>query len=738
MRRPRHKLQVSTFPFLLILLLLVMDRRSKIVARTRAIEAHAALVAARTKKLDHHLEDEEARRAEWERKRQELHDLLREQEEEVAKQREGLAAEIQVLGQDVRKEQETLTDLEQRLLEQRMRLDVKSQLLAQMRQGIARSRALDAASQLEVEKLARDLAQLERALTDVKMLKTQEQETYSLVPYRGKLHEGRRPVYVECAAGGIIFHPERRHMDNGDFDIQLFRNEVERRGVELVREKRDADRPNRPLPPKVSVNPYVLFLVRPDGLESYYNATMALRGFDIDYGYEFVDAQWALDFSQEVANGGLKPSLQQGPLRPARVPPPPKRVYAGQGYGEGGSVASLGPPAGATGTGGSDTGTFGPRANFPSFGPAGKGNGTGVGTLINNNGPGGLAGNPGYSATLTGLRGSSQTGPGGDGTGVVSAGPGTNPQPGSGGNGTGDHIAGPVGTGNSLQPGPGGYGTGDGNAGPAGAGNAVQPSSGLYGTRVARAVPTGPGDSPQPGAGNDRTGQGINGPAPGNPGGGQAGQAYSSNSNPQEITGQGSKGTGPGNSGGGQPGPNNGDPQDVAWRASPGSASQNPGGANSTPSGQGTAGSGQPSANGDAVGDPGPMDPFARLAPRLPFADPRPGPKKAPPAPSVGRLLANRDYLLTIECFGDVAALYPGGQVFAEANGANQKTVDDALVKAVLQLIARRQATVRAGEVPYRPMLRFQIHPEALRTYYHVYPLFENLRIPMTRENLDS
>src|ERR1700684_2138955 len=103
MRRPRHKLQVSTFPFLavllgamgaLILLLLVMDRRSKIVARARVMEGHAAPTAARAKKLDHHFQDEEARRAEWERKRQELHELLRAQEEVVTKERQGLAAKI--------------------------------------------------------------------------------------------------------------------------------------------------------------------------------------------------------------------------------------------------------------------------------------------------------------------------------------------------------------------------------------------------------------------------------------------------------------------------------------------------------------------------------------------------------------------------------------------------------------------------------------------------------------------
>ena len=106
------------------------------------------------------------------------------------------------------------------------------------------------------------------------------------------------------------------------------------------------------------------------------------------------------------------------------------------------------------------------------------------------------------------------------------------------------------------------------------------------------------------------------------------------------------------------------------------------------------------------------------------------------PPPSLGRLLANRDYVLTVECFSNVIALYPSSQVFSVANGGQQDSIDAAMVQAVQQLIVRRQATVRAGETPYRPMLRFQVHPDALRTFFHVYPLFEGLHIPMARENL--
>ena len=66
----------------------------------------------------------------------------------------------------------------------------------------------------------------------------------------------------------------------------------------------------------------------------------------------------------------------------------------------------------------------------------------------------------------------------------------------------------------------------------------------------------------------------------------------------------------------------------------------------------------------------------------------------------------------------------------------NLQATDQALAQAVGNLIARRQASVRPGEPPYRPLVRFQVSNEGLRTYYHVYPLLEQLRVPMTRENV--
>src|SRR4051812_28345832 len=95
MRRPRSKLQVSTFPFLAVLLcamgslllfLFIMDRRAKIAAQNRAMEAHAALAA---RKADTQAE-RDARQAEWEQAKAKLHQSLLQQEQELAAEAQGI------------------------------------------------------------------------------------------------------------------------------------------------------------------------------------------------------------------------------------------------------------------------------------------------------------------------------------------------------------------------------------------------------------------------------------------------------------------------------------------------------------------------------------------------------------------------------------------------------------------------------------------------------------------------
>src|SRR5712692_4751982 len=88
MRQRRHNLQVSTFPFLavllctmgsLILLLLVIDRRARVVARFKALKA-ARQVEAKEDPMA------AARNAELERRQRLLHVLLAQQDQDVLSQ----------------------------------------------------------------------------------------------------------------------------------------------------------------------------------------------------------------------------------------------------------------------------------------------------------------------------------------------------------------------------------------------------------------------------------------------------------------------------------------------------------------------------------------------------------------------------------------------------------------------------------------------------------------------------
>jgi hypothetical protein len=78
-----------------------------------------------------------------------------------------------------------------------------------------------------------------------------------------------------------------------------------------------------------------------------------------------------------------------------------------------------------------------------------------------------------------------------------------------------------------------------------------------------------------------------------------------------------------------------------------------------------------------------------------------------------------------------------GGQRIALADLQPAPNAANPLLAAVQQLIARRQATVRPGEPPYRPMIRFRVWPDGWRSYYLAYPALEALHVPMARENLD-
>src|SRR5262249_12212934 len=304
--RQRHVLQVTTVPFLavllcamgaLILLLLVIDRRAKAVARAKAMQ----LVERRA------AEEAEAvarRQAELEQRRQALYEQLREQDQDLMAQVQAAQGRAEGTAKNLQAEQAHLTELRQRIKAMTAQIAQGQEAMKTRTAEIGQTAAQTQESQRELARMTDELLRLEKTLADLKAIRARDQETYSLVPYRGKRGDNRRPIYVECAATGVVFHPDRQMLEGSDLAARL-RREVEGR---IARRRTAAAG-------ATEETPYLLFLVRPAGIMLYFRALAALDGMKVDFGYEFVEADWAFDFPE---NEDAAPQPWMTPARDAK------------------------------------------------------------------------------------------------------------------------------------------------------------------------------------------------------------------------------------------------------------------------------------------------------------------------------------------------------------------------------------------------------------------------------------
>src|SRR4051812_26747425 len=99
--------------------------------------------------------------------------------------------------------------------------------IVQQRKGSKAADQKDSASKEELAKATRQLAELTSAYQLLKGQRELEKETYSLVPYRGKRGGQRKPIYVECVAEGVVFHPEKKVMPALEFTVAGLVREIE-------------------------------------------------------------------------------------------------------------------------------------------------------------------------------------------------------------------------------------------------------------------------------------------------------------------------------------------------------------------------------------------------------------------------------------------------------------------------------------------------------------------------------
>jgi hypothetical protein len=719
MRRHRQRLQVQTFPFLavllctmgsLILLLLVIDRRAKAVARAKANQtvqqtAQKAAEAEAKRAAD--------RQAEWERKRRELRLRLAQQERDVSTQIQAVKEQTIAAAGKLREDEARLVDLRQRLHNEETLLRQDRQSLQARHMDVEKADDMKEAAQKEATRLATELSQLEQVLIGLKALRQKEQQTYSVMPYLGRNGENRRPIYVECGAEGVVFHPDRLVLAGLGLTPLAVRQELDRRVAEQHRTGPET-------------TPYLLLLVRPEGLDNYYVMHTALAGLKIDFGYELIDRDWVLDFSEKGQLVQGSPWHNAGPGREA-VPAPPV-IGTGRPSGSGKAsqrVAGLGVPAPSgfgsspgSGVQGGVVGLRGPGVGsqlvggeysiqsprYSGFGPllspgggADSGSSQTAGTGYSGQGAPDTAGGPVgpiRKSALPWLAAGSPQGNRGYGTSLFPiAGLGSGPGPGA--VAEGPRIAGPEGPGPRLSGQTGTAGTG-------GSWTALQPSG-----------PVGLAGSP----GGSSSASGLGPPAGSNSGAGVA------------IASQGLAGA----------------PQAASTPVGvpsllppvPGSNPGQPTGAQQASS-AGRPPAGSPGVGGDHPGEraeQGASEPGSITAGAVLSSLRQTVRKSALP---LGRLIADRDWIISIECQAEQVVLLSTGQQFPTGTLRRSTELQHPLTEAVRRLIDHRQATVRPGEPPYRPILRFRVQPDGLRSYYAANAVLDDLHLATTRENVQN
>lgn len=214
-------------------------------------------------------------------------DLTAEALAEIAARRDELAEQVDRVSRRVAEVGGSLKEAGRRI----------EAFLTEARGADRRRRRLAAeAEQLEAElqlvALERDVLERQRNQVEEQHRRKIERPGYAILPYRGISGTWRRPIPVECRNGMAVMEPgglsfsmiELAAMPgrSGPFGAAVKR-------LAFLLEQQGAPGGER-------VEPYVLFVVRPDGIRPFYEARSSLDAIGIPYGYELVDQDWEIEY----------------------------------------------------------------------------------------------------------------------------------------------------------------------------------------------------------------------------------------------------------------------------------------------------------------------------------------------------------------------------------------------------------------------------------------------------------
>jgi hypothetical protein len=152
-----------------------------------------------------------------------------------------------------------------------------------------------ATAERDLQRLKKLIADTENELADMRA-ESSTNKSYAIVPYQGRSGTYRRPIYIECTADSIVIQPEGVEFMPWDFMGPLRSGNPLASALRAAREELN----HRAQAAGVQELPdaYPLILVRPNGGHTYRMVVAAVESWDVQFGYEMVDADWELEFPE--------------------------------------------------------------------------------------------------------------------------------------------------------------------------------------------------------------------------------------------------------------------------------------------------------------------------------------------------------------------------------------------------------------------------------------------------------
>jgi hypothetical protein len=220
---------------------------------------------------------------------QERSDYLVSISEELQARRQQVGKQIELRRSELARAEDHIERLEKELLETQARLEKLDDM--------EESSELKATDPSKIEALKDRIEEQKLRLAEAIANRKDQTPAFSIIPYEGANRTTRRPVYLECTAQGVVIQPEGvlvsieelgpPHGPGSPLDaaLRVLRNSYQSRDAIYG----------------ITIPPYPLLLVRPDGIASYALARSAMSGWDDQFGYELIDAQMELAFPEGIS-----------------------------------------------------------------------------------------------------------------------------------------------------------------------------------------------------------------------------------------------------------------------------------------------------------------------------------------------------------------------------------------------------------------------------------------------------